>query len=146
MSQYVEGPEAGLVIEDRAQLTEYFFDAAKPREEWRIGTEYEMLGVSRRSGRAARYAGPRGIERILHRLADSLEWEPQEEEGHVIALQGERANIALEPGAQVELSGEQCKTVHCAVPDAATLETSGRSHIDAVYHALQKAGYRLSKE
>lgn len=114
MSQYVEGPEAGLVIEDRAQLTEYFFHAAKPREEWRIGTEYEMLGVSRRSGRAARYAGPRGIERILHRLADSLEWEPQEEEGHVIALQGERANIALEPGAQVELSGEQCETVHCA--------------------------------
>ena len=114
MSQYVEGPEAGLVIEDRAQLTEYFFHAAKPREEWRIGTEYEMLGVSRRSGRAARYTGPRGIERILHRLADSLEWEPQEEEGHVIALQGERANIALEPGAQVELSGEQCETVHCA--------------------------------
>ena len=114
MSQYVEGPEAGLVIEDRPQLTEYFFAAAKPREEWRIGTEYEMLGVSRRSGRAARYAGPRGIERILHRLADSLEWEPQEEEGHVIALQGERANVALEPGAQVELSGEQCKTVHCA--------------------------------
>jgi glutamate--cysteine ligase len=114
MSQYVEGPETGLVIEDRVQLTEYFFQAAKPRKEWRIGTEYEMLGVSRRSGRAARYAGPRGIERILHRLADSLEWEPQEEEGHVIALQGERANIALEPGAQVELSGEQCKTVHCA--------------------------------
>ncbi len=114
MSQYVEGPEADLVIEDRAQLTEYFLQAAKPREDWRIGTEYEMLGVSRRSGRAARYAGRRGIEHILHRLADSLEWEPQEEEGHVIALQGERANIALEPGAQVELSGEQCETVHCA--------------------------------
>ena len=38
----------------------------------------------------------------------------QEEEGRIIALQGERANIALEPGAQLELSGEQCETVHCA--------------------------------
>ncbi len=114
MSQYVEGPDAGLVVEDHAQLIEYFFDAAKPREKWRIGTEYELLGVSRRSGRAARYSGRRGIEHILSRLADSLEWEPQEEEGRIIALQGERANIALEPGAQLELSGEQCETVHCA--------------------------------
>ena len=39
MSQYVEGPDAGLVIEDLAQLIEYFFHAAKPLEEWRIGTQ-----------------------------------------------------------------------------------------------------------
>jgi len=114
MSQYVEGPEAAQVVENRTQLIDYFYQAGKPREAWRIGTEYEMVGVSRRSGRAARYFGKRGIERILYRLADSLGWEPQEEEGHVIALKGERANIALEPGAQVELSGEQCDTIHCA--------------------------------
>lgn len=114
MSQYVEGPDADLVVEDRIQLIEYFFQAAKPRKDWRIGTEYELLGVSRNSGRAARYSGRRGIERILHALAASLEWVPQDESGHVIALQGERANVALEPGAQIELSGEQCETVHCA--------------------------------
>ena len=114
MSQYVEGPEAAQVVENRTQLIDYFYQAGKPREAWRIGTEYEMVGVSRRSGRAARYFGKRGIERLLYRLADSLGWEPQEEEGHVIALKGERANIALEPGAQVELSGEQCDTIHCA--------------------------------
>ncbi|HXG21668.1 MAG TPA: hypothetical protein VNN62_21650, partial [Methylomirabilota bacterium] len=99
MSQYVEGPEAAQVVENRAQLIDYFYQAGKPREAWRIGTEYEMVGVSRRSGRAARYFGKRGIERLLFRLADSLGWEPVEEEGHVIALKGERANISLEPGA-----------------------------------------------
>ena len=114
MSQYVEGPEAAQVVENRTQLIDYFYQAGKPREAWRIGTEYEMVGVSRRSGRAARYFGKRGIERLLYRLADSLGWEPQEEEGHVIALKGKGANIALEPGAQVELSGEQCDTIHCA--------------------------------
>jgi glutamate--cysteine ligase len=114
MSQYVESPEAAQVIENRSQLIDYFYQASKPRETWKIGTEYEMVGVSRRSGRAARYFGKRGIERLLYRLADSLGWEPQEEEGHVIALKGERANISLEPGAQVELSGEQCETIHCA--------------------------------
>jgi glutamate--cysteine ligase len=114
MSQYVESPEAAQVIENRSQLIDYFYQASKPREAWRIGTEYEMVGVSRRSGRAARYFGKRGIERLLYRLADSLGWEPVEEEGHVIALKGERATISLEPGAQVELSGEQCETIHCA--------------------------------
>jgi len=114
MSQYVEGPEAAQVVENKSQLIDAFYQAGKPREAWRIGTEYEMVGVSRRSGRAARYFGKRGIERVLYRLADSLGWEPLEEEGHVIALKGERANISLEPGAQVELSGEQCETIHCA--------------------------------
>ncbi|MEW6301674.1 MAG: glutamate-cysteine ligase family protein, partial [Thermodesulfobacteriota bacterium] len=114
MSQYVEGPEATQIIESQSQLVAYFYQAGKPREAWRIGTEYEMVGVSRRSGRAARYFGKRGIERVLYRLAEALGWEPQEEEGHVIALRGERANIALEPGAQVELSGAQCETIHCA--------------------------------
>ena len=114
MSQYVEGPDAEQLIENRSQLVDYFHQAGKPREDWRIGTEYEIVGVSRRSGRAARYSTRRGIERILFLLADSLGWEPQEEDGHVIALLGERANITLEPGAQLELSGEQCETVHCA--------------------------------
>ncbi len=117
MSQYVEGPEAAQVVEQQSQLVDYFYQAAKPREAWRLGTEYEMVGVSRRSGRAAHYFGKRGIERILFRLADSLGWEPIEEEGHVIALKGERANISLEPGAQVELSGEQCETIHCAAQE-----------------------------
>lgn len=114
MSQYVESSEATQVVENRSQLIDYFYQAAKPRDAWRIGTEYEMCGVSRRSGRAARYFGKRGVEQILFRLADSLGWEPIEEEGHVIALRGERANVSLEPGAQVELSGEQCGTIHCA--------------------------------
>lgn len=114
MSQYVESSEAAQVVENRSQLIDYFYQAAKPREAWRIGTEYEMCGISRRSGRAARYFGKRGVEQLLFRLADSLCWEPIEEEGHVIALRGERANVSLEPGAQVELSGEQCETIHCA--------------------------------
>ncbi len=114
MSQYVEGPEAAQIVENRSQLIDYFYQASKPREAWRIGTEYEMVGVSRRSGRAARYYGKRGIERLLFRLADVLGWEPMEEEGHVIALKGERANISFEPGAQVELLGEQCETLHFA--------------------------------
>ena len=90
MSQYVEGPEAAQVIENRSQLVDYFYQAGKPREAWRIGTEYEMVGVSRRSGRAAHYFGKRGIERLLFGLADALGWEPLEEEGHSSHSRGTR--------------------------------------------------------
>jgi glutamate--cysteine ligase len=112
MSQYVEGPETAQVVENRTQLIDYFYQAGKPREAWRIGTEYEMVGVSRRSGRAAHYSGKRGVERLLYRLADTLGWEPHEENGRVIALKGEHASVTLEPGAQVELSGRQSETIH----------------------------------
>ncbi len=112
MSQYVESPEADQPIEKRSQLLDVFLQAGKPREAWRIGTEYEAVGVSLNSGRAMRYSGKRGVETILQRLAESLGWEPQEEEGRLIALRGPEASIALEPGGQLELSGKLCQTIH----------------------------------
>ncbi len=116
MSQYVpqaESPE----IARREQLVEYFTAAAKPREQWRIGTEYEKVAVRRGDGRAVPYSGPRGIEALLKRLADDYGWEPLEEDGHIVALQGNKAAITLEPGGQVELSGELCESVHCAAAE-----------------------------
>jgi glutamate--cysteine ligase len=41
-------------------------------------------------------------------------FEPEDEHGHILALKGERSAITLEPGGQIELSGEQCDTIHCA--------------------------------
>jgi glutamate--cysteine ligase len=120
MSQYIEGPEADQIIEKKSQLIDLFYQAGKPQEAWRIGTEYEAVGVSCRSGRAMRYSGRRGIETILQRLAEALGWEPQEEGGHIVALKGPRSSIALEPGGQLELSGEQCETIHCAHKELTT--------------------------
>ena len=40
--------------------------------------------------------------------------ETDEYERHIVALQGEKALITLEPGGQLELSGEVCDSVHCA--------------------------------
>jgi glutamate--cysteine ligase len=116
MSQYVpqaESPE----ITGRDQLIGYFTAAAKPREQWRIGTEYEKVAVRRSDGRAVPYSGPGGIEALLKRLADDYGWERLEEDGHVVALKGNKAAITLEPGGQVELSGELCESVHCAAAE-----------------------------
>jgi glutamate--cysteine ligase len=51
---------------------------------------------------------------VLRRLADRFGWVPRFEGQHVIALEGRKATITLEPGGQLELSGEPCDSIHCA--------------------------------
>ena len=100
-------------IEKKDQLEEYFHAAGKPRDRWRVGTEYEKVGIDRSSGKAIPYSGPRGVESILKRLIDRFGWEPEEQDGHIIALSRDNAQITLEPGGQIELSGEPCDSIHC---------------------------------
>src|SRR3989442_1501631 len=107
-------------IESVDQLVERFHLAGKPRARWAIGTEYEKVVVDRATGRAAAFAGPRGIETVLRTLAERFAWEPKEEEGRTVALARGGATITLEPGAQLELSGEQCRTLHCTQEELAT--------------------------
>ena len=102
------------LVETREQLIRYFESGGKPREQWRVGTEYEKITVSAHDGRALPYSGPRGVEQILRRMAERYGYEPDAENGRVIGLKGERAAITIEPGSQIELSGEQCETIHCA--------------------------------
>jgi glutamate--cysteine ligase len=125
MSQFIPQAGASPEIEGREQLIEAFARSAKPRADWRIGTEYEKVAVRRADGQAVPFSGPRGIEALLKRLADRYGWEPLEEEGRMIALQGRKASITLEPGGQVELSGELCDSVHCAAAEFA-------EHIDQI--------------
>ena len=120
MSDLVQtAAELEAPVSRRDALIEYFETGAKPRSEWRVGTEYEKVAVDRKTGRAARYYGPRGIEAVLRRLADKFGWTPRLEADHVIALEGRKATITLEPGGQLELSGEACESIHCAQEELA---------------------------
>jgi glutamate--cysteine ligase len=101
------------VIEKKAELEAYFHNAGKPRDRWRVGTEYEKVGIVRSTGKAIPYFGPRGVDRILRELIERYGWEPEEQEGHIIALTRDKAQITLEPGGQIELSGEPCDSIHC---------------------------------
>jgi glutamate--cysteine ligase len=111
-------------LEKKEELIRYFASGAKPREQWRVGTEYEKVMVSVRDGRALPFSGPAGVEEIMRRLIDRYGYEADDEHGRIIALKGERAPITIEPGGQIELSGEQCETIHCA-------------HLEFTRHAAQ---------
>jgi glutamate--cysteine ligase len=101
------------IIEKNYELEAYFHSAGKPRAEWRVGTEYEKVGIDRSTGKAIPYFGPRGVDRILRELIDRYAWQPEEQDGNIIALSRDKAQITLEPGGQIELSGEPCDSIHC---------------------------------
>ena len=101
------------VIEKNQELEAYFQTAGKARELWRVGTEYEKVGIDRATGQAIPYFGPRGVDRILREMIERYGWEPEEQDGNIIAMSRGRTQITLEPGGQIELSGEPCESLHC---------------------------------
>jgi glutamate--cysteine ligase len=94
----------------RADLLEYFRNAETPREDWRVGTEHEKIGVYADTGDRVPFEGPYGIGALLEKIADAIGWDPVEENGKTIALVKDGASVTLEPGGQIELSGAPLRT------------------------------------
>src|SRR6204780_4181109 len=108
------------LLEKKDDLIRYFQEGGKPRAQWRIGTEYEKVIVRNTDSTAIPYSGAGGVEDLLRRMAADYGFEPEDEHGHILALKGARAQITLEPGGQVELSGEESETIHRAREEFAT--------------------------
>jgi len=102
----------GGAIERHEQLAEYLADGCKPKDDWRIGTEHEKFGYCRDTRRPLPYDGPRSIKAMLEGLRDRYGWDPVEEAGNIIGLVKDGANVSLEPGGQLELSGAPLETIH----------------------------------
>ena len=102
----------GGPIDRHEQLAEYLADGCKPKEDWRIGTEHEKFGYCKDTLKPLPYAGARSILAVLEGLRDAHGWAPLVEGGNLIGLEKEGANISLEPGGQLELSGAPLETIH----------------------------------
>ncbi|MCH2077035.1 MAG: glutamate--cysteine ligase [Rhodobacteraceae bacterium] len=102
----------GGPIESFADLAGYLADGCKPKEDWRIGTEHEKFGYDTASRQPLPYDGPCSIKAMLEGLRDGFGWSPVEEGGHIIGLEKDGANISLEPGGQLELSGAPLVSIH----------------------------------
>lgn len=102
----------GGPIERHEQLAEYLADGCKPKDQWRIGTEHEKFGYCKDSLLPLPYEGPRSIRVMLEGLRDRHNWTPVVEAEKLIGLEKDGANISLEPGGQLELSGAPLETIH----------------------------------
>ena len=102
----------GGPVSSQADLAAYLASGCKPREAWRIGTEHEKFGYDLATRNPLPYDGPCSIRAMLEGLRDRYGWRPVEEAGHLIGLEKDGANVSLEPGGQLELSGAPLETIH----------------------------------
>ncbi len=102
----------GGPIEHHDQLAQYLADGCKPKEDWRIGTEHEKFGYNKETLLPLPYEGACSIYAMLEGLRDGHGWDPVEEGGKLIGLVKDGANVSLEPGGQLELSGAPVETIH----------------------------------
>lgn len=102
----------GGPIEKPEQMVDYLASGCKPKEAWRIGTEHEKFGYCKETLKPLPYNGDRSIHAVLSGLRDRYGWSPLLEDGNLIGLEKDGANISLEPGGQLELSGATLSTIH----------------------------------
>jgi len=102
----------GGLIEHRDQLAQLLSDGCKPKEDWRIGTEHEKFGYFKDTKLPLPYEGDCSVKAILEGLRDEFNWAPVFEAGNIIGLEKDGANVSLEPGGQLELSGAPLETIH----------------------------------
>ena len=102
----------GGPIERHEQLAEYLAAGCKPKADWRIGTEHEKFGYCQDTLLPLPYDGPRSIKAMLEGLRDGFAWDPVLEGDKIIGLVKGGANVSLEPGGQLELSGAPLETIH----------------------------------
>ena len=107
--------QGGGPIERPEQLAEYIASGEKPRDAWRIGTEHEKFGYRQSDLMPLPYDAPSGqpsVKAMLEGLRDAYGWTPVLEAGHIIGLERDGANVSLEPGGQLELSGAMLRNIH----------------------------------
>lgn len=102
----------GGTIERREQLAEYLASGCKPPQDWRIGTEHEKFGYDLARRLPLPYEGACSIRAMLEGLRDRFGWDEVREGDALIGLVKDGANVSLEPGGQLELSGAPLETIH----------------------------------
>ncbi len=126
----------GAPVEKIEDLTEYLASGCKPKEDWRIGTEHEKFGYCKDSLKPLPYDGERSIVAVLSGLRDQFGWAPIEEAGNIIGLEKDGANVSLEPGGQLELSGAPLATIHETCDEV-------NEHLDQVKAVADGIGVRF---
>ncbi|MGE3866809.1 MAG: glutamate--cysteine ligase, partial [Hyphomonadaceae bacterium] len=99
-------------IENFTQLVEHLESGAKPKAQWRVGTEHEKFVFRRADRSPVSFEGPNGIAALLDGLAEKYAWQRVYEGESVIALRQAGASITLEPAGQFELSGAPLESLH----------------------------------
>ena len=102
------------MIETKEKIIEYFKSGIKKTKNFKIGIEHEKFLFNNKNNQRVDYP------KIKEMFAALLEfgWNPILEKENIIALNKGGKNITLEPGNQIELSGEKLNHIHEACAES----------------------------
>jgi glutamate--cysteine ligase len=102
------------MINSKEQIIKYFESGIKDTKDFRIGIEHEKFLFNNQDNKRVDYS------KIKEMFSSLLEfgWNPILEKGNIIGLNKGGKNITLEPGNQIELSGDKLITLHEACAES----------------------------
>jgi len=102
------------MINNKEQIIKYFQSGIKDKENFKIGIEHEKFLFNKKDNKRIDYLK---IKEMFSALLE-FGWNPILEKGNIIGLNKGGKNITLEPGNQIELSGEKLNNIHEACAES----------------------------
>ena len=102
------------MIFSKENIIEYFKSGIKDEKDFKIGIEHEKFLFDRTNNRRIDY---RKVKEMFSAL-NEFGWSPIVEKENIVGLTKGGKNITLEPGNQIELSGEKLNNIHEACAES----------------------------
>ncbi len=102
------------MINTKDTIIKYFKSGIKETKNFKIGIEHEKFLFCNKNNKRIDYLKIKEMFKALLEFG----WNPVEEQGNIIGLNKNNKNITLEPGNQIELSGEKLNHIHEACAES----------------------------
>ena len=102
------------MIFSKENIINYFKSGIKDKKDFKIGVEHEKFLFDSKKNRRIDYPKIKEMFSALNEFG----WSPVKEKGNIIGLNKGNKNITLEPGNQIELSGEKLNNIHEACSES----------------------------
>ena len=102
------------MIRSKENIIDYFKSGIKEIKNFKIGIEHEKFLFNNKNNKRINYSQ---IKEMFTALME-FGWTPISENGNIIGLSNGNKNISLEPGNQIELSGEKLNHIHEACAES----------------------------
>ena len=102
------------MITTKEQIIEYFKSGIKNKKDFKIGIEHEKFLFNSENNKRVNYSK---IKEMFSKLIE-FGWNPIFENDNIIGLNKGGKNITLEPGNQIELSGDKLNNIHEACAES----------------------------
>ena len=102
------------MITNKEHIINYFNSGIRDVKDFKIGIEHEKFLFNQNENKRADYTA---VLKMFDALGE-FGWKPIMEKQNIIGLQKEGKNITLEPGNQIELSGDKLNNIHEACAES----------------------------